>query len=129
MMKDFEGGAPPDGPESSHRTKGGRPLQKDWTLLVVIGLLLFGLYSVNKSPSPSDGGQVAFSQQLYQKEILVMYIFAASDPEFYNNLHYFIEKAVSEDSRSDYVIVVQKLNNEVRALEQLVRSTEYMDLD
>lgn len=51
---------------------------------------------------------------MYQKDVLIMYIFAATDPEFYNNLNYFIREAVTLDKdnlRMDYVIVVQKFGD------------------
>lgn len=42
------------------------------------------------------------------KENLVMYIFSATDPEFVRNLEFFVREAVMDDTRSDYVIVVQE---------------------
>ena len=50
--------------------------------------------------------------KLYEKEVLVMYIFAATDPEFFNNLRYFIKEAVRDDPRCEYVIVVQQYHDD-----------------
>eukprot|EP00195_Chlamydomonas_chlamydogama_P010072 CAMPEP_0202914022 /NCGR_PEP_ID=MMETSP1392-20130828/62019_1 /ASSEMBLY_ACC=CAM_ASM_000868 /TAXON_ID=225041 /ORGANISM="Chlamydomonas chlamydogama, Strain SAG 11-48b" /LENGTH=431 /DNA_ID=CAMNT_0049605511 /DNA_START=282 /DNA_END=1577 /DNA_ORIENTATION=- len=44
----------------------------------------------------------------HRRDILVMYIFAASDPEFLDNLRFFIKEAVQQDKLCDYLIVVQK---------------------
>ena len=44
-----------------------------------------------------------------------MYIFAATDPEFLDNLRYFIEEAVMQDTRCDYAIVVQRYRDEAQA--------------
>lgn len=43
-----------------------------------------------------------------QRENLVMYLFAPTDPQFLRNLEVFVKEAVQGDTRSDYVIVVQK---------------------
>ncbi len=48
------------------------------------------------------------STSVSQRENLVMYLFAPTDPQFLRNLEVFIKEAVEGDTRSDYVIVVQK---------------------
>ncbi len=41
------------------------------------------------------------------REVLVMYLFAASDPEYLDNLKFFVAEAVIGDQRCDYVIILQ----------------------
>lgn len=42
------------------------------------------------------------------RNILVLYVFANTDPEFLGNLQYFVREAVMGDKRCDYVIAVQQ---------------------
>jgi hypothetical protein len=41
-----------------------------------------------------------------------MYIFAATDPEFLQNLRFFVKEAVEGDALADYAIVVQNYRDE-----------------
>lgn len=42
-----------------------------------------------------------------QKSTLVLYVFSYTDPEFLNNLRYFIKQAINPNDHCDYVISVQ----------------------
>ena len=47
---------------------------------------------------------------IYKKETLVMYLFAASDSEFFDSLHFFISEVASnpdDQARCDYVFIIQ----------------------
>lgn len=41
------------------------------------------------------------------RDTLVLYVFAATDPEYINNLRFFVDVAIDADDRCEYVIVVQ----------------------
>jgi hypothetical protein len=41
------------------------------------------------------------------KDTLVVYIFADTDPEYARNMQHFIQHAVREDDRCDYVFIIQ----------------------
>lgn len=42
------------------------------------------------------------------RPVLVLYIFAATDPQFTENLKYFVKEAVQHDTDCEYVIVIQQ---------------------
>jgi hypothetical protein len=46
-------------------------------------------------------------QQGKAKDTLVVYIFADTDPEYSRNMQHFIQHAVKEDDRCDYVFIIQ----------------------
>lgn len=41
------------------------------------------------------------------RQVVVMYIFSATNAEFFDNLRFFVAEAVQGDTRCDYVLVVQ----------------------
>lgn len=43
-----------------------------------------------------------------ERHVLVLYIFAATDPQFIENLRYFVKEAVQHDTECEYVIVIQQ---------------------
>ena len=57
---------------------------------------------------------------LGDRKILVMYIFAATDPEFLDNLRFFISEAVEQDTLCEYVIVVQRYRDEEQVILKLL---------
>lgn len=79
-----------------------------WVLGGVLAAAALWLLACWLLPSGSDNSLVGHS---HDKEVLVMYIFAATDPEFLGNLRFFIREAVQNDAQSDYVIVVQQSDN------------------
>lgn len=48
------------------------------------------------------------SVSAHEREILVVYSFASTDPEFIHNLRFFVREAVQLDTRSEYFIIVQE---------------------
>eukprot|EP00798_Chlamydomonas_sp_ICE-L_P028092 gene28092-31200_t len=80
--------------------------------LVVSGILPEGV--VPSLVGPTDMGQPS---HLGDRKILVMYIFAATDPEFLDNLRFFISEAVEQDTLCEYVIVVQRYRDEEQSAE------------
>lgn len=96
-------------------------------LLTTLGLLwlLRLMHNTKTDLTAITNGQVGF--RYYGKQVLVMYIFAATDPEFLNNLRLFIHEAVVEDSRCEYVIVVQQTKGlEKIKLPSLPRNARYV---
>ncbi|PNH12741.1 LIM domain and RING finger protein [Tetrabaena socialis] len=70
---------------------------------------------------------VQHTAALPQRDNLVMYIFAPTDPEFLRNLEYFVREAIQGDTRSDYVIVVQESTDmRVVTLPKLPRHARYV---
>ena len=63
-----------------------------------------GMQSSSSRPGSSSSGPGV-------RDILVLYVFAYTDPEYLNNLKYFIREAVMEDERSMYYIAVQMVND------------------
>ncbi|KXZ52810.1 hypothetical protein GPECTOR_8g196 [Gonium pectorale] len=51
---------------------------------------------------------IAASPNEPQKRNLVIYSFAPTDPQFVRNLEYFVREAITGDTISDYVIIVQE---------------------
>lgn len=51
-----------------------------------------------------------------RREILVLYLFSGSDPEYMSNLRFFVREAVQRDNRSEYLILVHKEEFKVRQL-------------
>ena len=43
----------------------------------------------------------------HQHETLVVHIFADTDPEYLENLKFFIQHGIQQDKHADYVILVQ----------------------
>jgi hypothetical protein len=53
------------------------------------------------------------------RDILVLYVFAYTDPEYYANLAYFVAEAIQGDTRAQYYIAVQEVQpGEVRRARQ-----------
>ena len=83
---------------------------KSWGLLLAALLLLWIVFAFLQSRtffSRTDGFQRWPGPA--RKESLILYLFAASDPEFVDNLRFFISQAAEEDDRQrrDYVIILQ----------------------
>jgi hypothetical protein len=49
------------------------------------------------------------------KDILVLYLYSSSDPQYNLNLDYFIKEGMTKDTRSDFYVLVPKKVKEVRA--------------
>ncbi|MEW5312893.1 MAG: hypothetical protein WDW38_004491 [Sanguina aurantia] len=101
-------------------------------LIASCSLLALSHYtSLGSSIKAGVANTLGQESYMYQKDVLVMYIFAATDPEFYNNLNYFIREAVALDKdnlRMDYVIVVQKFGDASKLLDlpQLPSNAKYV---
>jgi hypothetical protein len=68
-----------------------------------------------------------------QRENLVLYVFAATDPQFRSNLEFFVREAVQGDTISEYVFIIQessKLKVRGRAVScRLARSAAALTLE
>lgn len=61
------------------------------------------LQPVTRSPSHSASA-----------DVLVMYVFSNTDPQYLDNLRYFVREGVAQDDGCDYVFIVNQGNDEVR---------------
>jgi len=89
---------------------------------LVVSLLMSQL--IFRLEPNGDGDDPAWAETwgIHKKEILIMYLFAASDPEFFDNLRFFVSEMTSNTADQeccDYVIIVQDYKGdgaEVRAI-------------
>eukprot|EP00884_Botryococcus_braunii_P008291 jgi/Botrbrau1/17463/Bobra.0054s0050.1 len=108
---------------SSRATKYRRPHAKNASgaLLMICGLsaaVLFTIYTMiqpriqlhqkAKLNFTIQGSGVSYNQKRATGLTAVMYVFSGSDPEYEQNLLFFLQEAVQEGDNCDYFIVIQQ---------------------
>jgi hypothetical protein len=67
------------------------------------------LSRLSAAAAASSRSQVVLTSAPPPRDILVLYVFAYTDPEYYRNLAYFVAEAIQGDTRAQYYIAVQKV--------------------
>lgn len=74
-------------------------------LLLGISLLVLGLWNLGLSPGSKTPDPLLSSGV---RPVLVLYIFANTDPQFLDNLRYFVSEAARDDKYCEFVFVIQQ---------------------
>ena len=82
-------------------TKAWRPVAIGAACITFIVLVQWFAFGSSASSTDTDGFSSANSKTL------IVHIFANTDPEYLENLKFFVEWGIPVEDQSDYVIVVQ----------------------